>query len=96
MDTYNRRFKQFESFLSIILLIALALFVLFLIAAGNGIVWLKVTAAILSIALCCFSLFLLFRARLLLRPRSLWMTVASAAIIICFLFSLILNYPAPL
>ncbi len=96
MDANNRRFKQFERFLTIILLIALAFFVVFLIAAGNGIVWLKVITAILSIILCLFGLFLLVRSRLLLRPRSLWMTVAAVCLIVCFLFSLLLNFPSPL
>ena len=96
MDANNRRFKQFERFNTLVILIALALFVVFLIAAANGILWLKIVTTVLSIILCLFSLFLLMSSRLLLRPRSLWMTVASVCLIICFIFSLILNFPAPL
>lgn len=96
MDTKTSRFKQFEKFLSLILLIALAIFVIYLIAAGNGIIWLKVLTAIIAILLCGLCLYFLYSAKLMTHPKSLWLTVAAICLIVCTLFSLILNFPAPL
>ncbi len=70
------------------------LFILYLICAGAGIIWLKVILAILAILLSGLCLAWLFVSRELLRPRSLWMSAAAAAVIVCIVFSLILNYPS--
>ena len=71
------------------------LFVLYLICAGSGIIWLKVILAILAIALSGLCLFFLYSTRELLRQRSLWMSACAAAVLICTLASLILNFPSP-
>lgn len=73
----------------------LFLFIIYLIAAGNGIIWLKVIIAILTILLSLLCLGFLYLSQEILRPRSLWMSVTAAAIAICLLFSLILNFPSP-
>jgi len=89
------RYKTMELILLIALLVDLALFITFLVGAGNGILWMKILFSILTIAVSVLCLFVLHKTGELLRQRSLWMTTAAAAILICLLFSLILNFPSP-
>lgn len=89
------RYKEMERYLTYGLIGNTVLFILFLIAAGNGIVWLKVILALLCLAISGFILWLLYATRELLKQRSLWITAGAAAIAICLLFSLILNFPSP-
>lgn len=95
MDNSRKRYRQMEQYMTYALLADLLLFILFLITAGNGIIWLKVILAILTIALSGLCLTYLYLTKELLRQRSFWMSVGAAAIILCLLFSLILNYPSP-
>lgn len=89
------RYKTMELILLIAILVDLALFITFMIAAGNGIIWMKALFAILTIAVSVLCLLFLYKTGELLKQRSLWMTTAAAAILICLLFSLILNFPSP-
>ena len=95
MDKARRRYRQMEQYMTYALLADLLLFILFLIVAGNGILWLKVILAILTIALSSLCIAYLYLTKELLRQRSLWMSVSAAAILLCLLFSLLLNYPSP-
>lgn len=95
MDNSRKRYRQMEQYMTYALLADLVLFILFLITAGNGIIWLKVILAILTIALSGLCLAYLYLTQELLRQRSFWMSVGAAAILVCLLFSLILNYPSP-
>ena len=94
MATKNR-YKTMEKYMTWILLGDLCLFILFLIFAGIGIVWLKVTLAIIAILTSILCLAYLYLTQELLKNRSLWMSVSAAAILVCILFSLILNFPSP-
>ena len=89
------RYKQMEKNMTITLLGDLGLFLLYLLCAGAGIIWLKVILSILCILLSVAILGLLYLSQELLRPRSLWMTTGAASILLCLIVSLILNYPAP-
>lgn len=91
-----KRFKQMETIMTAVLITATVLFIIYLIAAGNGIIWLKAVMAIITILVCGLCLAYLYMTKLLLRPKTMWMTLAAGAIIICLLFSLILNFPAKL
>lgn len=91
-----KRFKQMETIMTAVLIAATVLFIIYLIAAGNGIIWLKAVMAIITILVCGLCLAYLYMTKLLLRPKTMWMTLAAGAIIICLLFSLILNFPAKL
>lgn len=91
----NIRYKQMEQYMTYALFADAVLFILFLIFAGLGIIWLKVITAILCILLSGACLALLYLSKELLKQRSLWMSTAAAAIIVCLLFSLILNFPCP-
>jgi len=95
MAQRRNRYKEMERKLSYVLAADAALFVLYLLFAGLGIIWLKVTLAIIAILVSGLCLGFLYLSQELLRRRSLWMSASAAAILICILFSLILNYPSP-
>lgn len=91
----NTRYKQMELYMICALVADAGIFLLYLIFSGFGIIWLKVITAILCFLLSAACLALLYISKELLRQRSLWMSTAAAAIIVCLLFSLILNFPCP-
>ena len=91
----NNRYKSMEKIMTRVLLADLGIFILFLVFAGIGIVWLKITLAIIAILTSILCLAYLYLTQELLKKRSLWMSVSAAAILVCILFSLILNFPSP-
>lgn len=95
MKKKNNRYQQMARNMTYTLLTDLLLFIVFLIAAGTGTIWLKVVTAILAILISSLCLGFLYLSKELLRQRSLWMTAAAAAILICTIFSLIVNFPSP-
>lgn len=95
MTRRNNHYKELERLITICLILATIIFVAFLAASGNGVIWLKVLYAILDLGICGFCLWLLYMRRELLKRRSFWMSVASAAIIVCIIASIVLNYPSP-
>lgn len=95
MEKKRNRYKAMERSVTLILLADLLMFVFYLIAAGNGIVWLKIILFILAMAIAVLCLMFLYRTGEIGKQRSLWMSTAFAAIAVCLLFSLILNYPSP-
>ena len=95
MAKKQNRYQQMQTYVTRALLIALALFLLYLIVAGAGIIWLKVILSILTLALSLLIVGFLYLCGELLKKRSLWMSTAGAAIFVCTLASLILNFPSP-
>ena len=95
MDNKNKRYQNMEQNMILVLVADLLLFIGYLVAAGNGIIWLKVILFILTILVSVLCLWFLYLNGELRKQRSLWMGTAAAAIGICILFSLILNYPSP-
>ena len=95
MSAKRNRYAQMQQYMIYILLGDLLMFVLYLIGAGNGIIWLKALCAVLTIIASSLCLGYLFLTQELFRKRSLWMTIAAGAVIACILFSLILNFPCP-
>lgn len=95
MSRKQNRYQQMQWNMIYALVAATGLFLLYLVFAAFGITWLKVIIAILTIMICLGCLALLYFSRELLKPRSLWMSATAAAVLICLLFSLILNYPRP-
>lgn len=89
------RYQKLERYMTYALVADGILFVIFLFFAGFGVLWGKVLTALLAIGISGFCLYILYVSRELLRQRSLWMSVSAAAIILCTLFSLILNFPCP-
>ena len=96
MENMKNRYKEMEKYMTVVLLGAALLFIIYLVAAGFGIIWLKVLTAIIAILICGLCLAYLYLTKLLLATRSLWMTAAAGSIVICLLFSLILGFPSPL
>ena len=91
----NPKAQKMQWYLTYMLIAAVGLFALYLVFAGFGIIWLKVITAILAILISFACLAFLYMTHSLMRPRNLWMTTAAGAIIVCLLFSLILNFPSP-
>ncbi|MBR4109197.1 MAG: hypothetical protein IKK41_02630 [Oscillospiraceae bacterium] len=91
----NNRYKEMERYMTLALIADAVLFVLYLICAGSGVVWLKVILAILTILLSGLCLAYLYLSKELLRQRSLWMTACAGAVFVCVVFSLVLNFPSP-
>lgn len=85
------RYKQLEFYMTCSLAADLVFFILYLLCAK--IIWLKVIFSILILLICALCLTLLYKNGELQKPRSLWMSTAFAAILICLLFSLLLNFP---
>ena len=71
------------------------LFVLYMICAGAGIIWLKVILTLLTVFLSAGILTILYLSRELAKRRSQWISAGACAILICLLFSIILNFPSP-
>jgi multisubunit Na+/H+ antiporter MnhB subunit len=95
MDKKKLRYKKMELIITVALGLAAVLFLVYLIAAGVGATALKITCAVISILVNLAVLYYLYITKELLRRRSLWMTLGAACIIVCILFSLILNFPCP-
>lgn len=89
------RYKIMEWYMTYVLVADLGLFLLYLIFAGFGVIWLKAITAILAILVSLGCLAFLYLSQELLKKRSFWMTTAAAAILLCTLMSLILNFPRP-
>ena len=94
MAERRNRYKQFESNVTLSLIGDLALFLLYMLFASMGIIWLKVILAIFCGILSLGILGILYLNQELTKPRSLWMTVSAASIAACLLVSLLLNYPS--
>jgi len=95
MSEKRNRYQQLEWFMTFALVAAVGLFLLYLVFASYGIVWLKAILAILTAFICLSCLALLYLSRELLKQRSLWMSTAATAVLVCLLFSLLLNFPRP-
>ena len=95
MANRSSRYKEMEFYVTCTLLVNLILFIIYLIAAGNGIIWLKATAAVLTILVSLLCLAFLYLNKEIYRQRSLWMSTGALAILLCVVFSLILNFPSP-
>lgn len=95
MAQKQSRYKLVERYMTCTLCLDTLLFIFYMIAAGNGIIWLKVILALLCFTVSGVLLWFLYTTKELLRQRSLWITTGAAAIAVCLFFSLILNFPSP-
>ena len=91
----RRRYKDIERFLTQILIADTAVFVLYLIFAGFGLVVLKVLASILMIVASAACLGLLYMTGEMKKARSRWLVLGFGSILLCLVVSLLLNYPSP-
>ena len=95
MADNQSRYKSMERIMTYALCADVALFVLYMIIAGMGIIWLKVILAIFSLLISGAVLALLYLSRELTTRRSQWITAGAAALALCLILSLILNFPSP-
>ena len=91
----RRRYKDIERFLTTVLLADTAVFVLYLFFAGMGLTVLKIITTVLCVVASIGCLALLHMTGETKKARSRWLVVGFGSIVICLLFSLVLNYPAP-
>ncbi len=92
----RNRYQDLERLLTGLLIASAVDFVLFLIFAGTGVIWLKVITAIFAILMPVLCLGLLYMSQELLKQRSLWLTMGFFGIFLCTVVSLIANFPSPL
>ena len=95
MAERRNRYKDFDRLMTAVLIGDAILFVVFLFCSGFGVTWAKWLTALLCLAISGASLAYLYLSNEWLKRRSFWMTVASAAVVLCTLVSLICNYPSP-
>jgi hypothetical protein len=91
----RNRYRELENKVTLFIAADVAVFVLYLVFAGAGIVALKVIASIVTIMGALLALGFLFMSGELLKKRSLWMTVAFASVLLCTIVSLVCNFPGP-
>ena len=89
------RYKTIEKYLTYVLLADTAVFALFLLFSGMGVVALKVITALLSIVASGLSLAYLYMIGETKKRRSRWIVLGFVGILLCLFVSLILRYPAP-
>lgn len=93
MARKRNRYQEMEQLLTAVLVMTAVVFLIYLIAAGAGAVWLKILSAVLIFLSGIGSLSLLYLSKELLRQRSLWLTTGFSCLILCTLVSLILAFP---
>lgn len=91
----QRRYRELERYVTYALLGDTVVFFLYLLFAGFGIGWLKISLAVVAVLASGLGIAFLYLNGELLRPRSRWMGTGFASIIVCILVSLLLNYPSP-
>ena len=91
----RRRYKDIERILTYTLIAETIIFVLYMVFAGIGLTPLKVMTAILCFAASVACLALLYMTGEMKKARSRWLVLGFAAILVCLLVSLLLNYPSP-
>ncbi len=91
----RNRYRELEKKVTLMIAADAAVFVLYLLVAGAGVVALKVITSIVAIIGSLLGLGFLFMAGELLKKRSLWMTVAFASVLLCTIVSLVCNFPGP-
>ena len=92
MAVRKNRYLQMRNTMTYILLADLAVFIIYLIAAALGEIGLKTLTSIITILTSALSLGYLYLTREIFKKRSLWITVAAGAILICVLYSLLLSF----
>lgn len=89
------RYKELDKLLTRVLIAEAAVFVLYMLFAGLGIVALKVITAIAIIVASGLSLAYLYMCGEIKKRRSRWLVLGFACLVIVLLVSLILKYPSP-
>ena len=91
----RNRYRIMEYNMTRVLIADAVVFLLYLLFAGFGVIVMKVITAIVAILASLLCPGFLYLSQELLRKRSLWMSTGFAAILLCTLVSLIVNFPSP-
>ena len=91
----RRRYRDVERILAQILMGETAVFVLYLIFAGLGIISLKVVTSIVIVVASVLCLAFLYMCGEMFKRRSRWLVFGFAALLLLLIVSLVLNYPSP-
>lgn len=93
----NKRpgYRQLERTLTMVIGAQCAMFLVMLLAAGFGILWLKILLGIAVMLVSALGGGLLILMQEYRRKRSWWLLSAFASLFACTLVSLIVGYPAP-
>ena len=94
MARKRNRYREMEQFMTYFLIGDGVVFLLFLLASAFGVTWLKVITALLCLGVSALGIGYLYLSGEL-RPRSRWMSIGFAAVLLCLLVSLLLRYPSP-
>lgn len=89
----KNRYQEMEQLMTVALIADVIIFVLYLIVAGAGILWLKILLAVFALLIAAAALGFLFLTQELLKQRSLWLSCGFFSVLICTVVSLILAYP---
>ena len=92
----RKRYRELEQMMARILMADVAVFALFVLFSGMGIVALKVICAIVTIIVSGMCLAFLYMTGELKKRRSLWLVVGYTGVLACLLVSLLCNFPSPL
>ena len=93
MSIKRNRYKEMELNMTVLLIAATIVFLLYLVVAAHGILWLKAISAIFAILLCGLCLGFLYLSKEIFRQRSLWLTAGYFGILLCTLVSLLTGFP---
>ena len=89
------RYKELDKLLTRVLIGEAAVFGLYMLFAGLGIVALKVITSIAIIVASGLSLAYLYMCGEIKKRRSRWLVLGFACLVIVLLVSLLLKYPSP-
>ena len=89
----RNRYKEMEKLMTAVLITDGVLFLMYLITAGAGVIWMKWLCGILNILISSAGLVFLYKTKELLKQRSLWLSSGFFAIAVTVLASLILAFP---
>ena len=95
MDRKNRSFARMEAAMTFVIIAVAIFFVIFLFSSGYGVAWLKIICAIFSILIPILCLGYLYLTGEWRKLRSRWLMAACLALLVCTVFSLILQFPSP-
>lgn len=95
MERRRSRYKEMERNMTYAILGEAVVFLIYLISAGFGVAWLKVVSAFIAIVGSALCLAYLKMTGELLKIRSRWLTFGFAAILLCVVVSLLVNFPSP-
>ena len=91
----SMRYKELDKLLTRVLIAEAAVFVLYMLFAGLGVIALKVITSIIIIVASGLSLAYLYMCGEIKKRRSRWLVLGFACLVIVLLVSLILKYPSP-